>query len=196
MSRFFGKAVHAGFVVPDVDREIQRLVASGVGPIFVMRRIRVPARHRGVRHDVLISAAFVYSGRMQYEFVEQHDDTPSAYREHLARTPAGGLHHLAYFADGSFEGVFERAAAQGVRFTTVQEFITPDGTPYELYAEPEDSAYPLLVQLMIPGPMEPWFAEMEKAAASWDGSDPVRDALAMLPPEMRPPVEPAEEEAQ
>lgn len=192
MSRLFGKAVHAGFVVPDLDRELDRLVASGIGPVFVMRRIRVPARHRGVRHDVLISAAFVHSGSMQYEFVQPHDDTPSAYRKHLARMPAGGLHHLAYFADGSFEQAFEHAATQGVRFTTVQEFITPDGTAYELYAEPEDATNPLLVQLMVPGPMEPWFAEMEKAAAHWDGSEPLRDALAMLPPEMRPPVEPAQ----
>jgi hypothetical protein len=43
---------------------------------------------------------------------------------------------------------------------------------------------------MINGPMEPFFAEMERIAATWDGSEPERNALALIPPEMVPPQEP------
>jgi catechol 2,3-dioxygenase-like lactoylglutathione lyase family enzyme len=188
MSQLFGKAIHAAFIVPDIDKAISRMLASGVGPFFMLRNIRAAARYRGARHDVLETAAFVYSGSMQYEFLEPRDDTPSAFREFLARHPEGGLHHLAYFCEG-FDQALKRASALGKEFRIVQEFIMPDGTPYEIYVEPVDSPDPLLVQLMIPGPLESFFAEMEKAAATWDGKDPIRNALDLLPPEMRPPVE-------
>ena len=75
MSRMFGEAVHAGLVVTDIDAELERVQDMGVGPIYVMRRIRPPARYRGQRHDPLITAAFMYSGGMQLEFVQQHDDS-------------------------------------------------------------------------------------------------------------------------
>ena len=32
---------------------------------------------------------------------------------------------------------------------------------------------------------------MQAAARSWDGSEPIRDALELMPPEMRPVSEPA-----
>lgn len=83
MSRYFGKAAHTGFVVPNLDQSIERMLAIGVGPFFVMRNIRPASRYRGVGHDMLLSAAIVYPGNTQYEFIEQHDDTPSVYREFM-----------------------------------------------------------------------------------------------------------------
>jgi len=188
MSRHFGSAVHAAFVVPDIDKAMARMLASGIGPFYAMRRVRVAARYKGQRHDVLITAAFVYSGNMQYEFVQQHDDAPSAYRDYLALHPAGGLHHTAYFSD-DFAATIKRAKERGSDFDIVQEFITPDGFAYEIYLEPKNSTDPLQIQLMMHGPMDPFFAQMERAAATWDGKEPIRDALVLLPQEMRPPVE-------
>jgi hypothetical protein len=188
MSRYFGKAVHAAFVVPDLQWEMKRMLASGIGPFYVMRNIRVAGRYRGKRHDVLISAAFVYSGSMQYEFIEQHDATPSAYREFLQRHSHGGLHHLAYFCN-TFDEALNLAATHGTPFEIVQEFINPDGSPYEMYVQPLNSSDPVLMQLMIPSPLQAMFQEMENAAAGWNGEDPVRNALDLLPPIMRPPVE-------
>jgi catechol 2,3-dioxygenase-like lactoylglutathione lyase family enzyme len=188
MSRFFGKAVHAAFVVPDIDQAIGRMLASGIGPFYVMRRIRVAARYRGQRHDVLITAAFVYSGNMQYEFVQQHDAAPSAYRDFIVLHPPGGLHHVAYFSD-DFGATVKHAKAQGSDYEIVQEFITADGFAYEIYLEPKNSSDPLQIQLMMHGPMDSFFAQMEQAAATWDGKDPIRNALDLLPAEMRPPVE-------
>jgi hypothetical protein len=189
MSRFFGECVHAAFVVSDFDAAIQRLIDAGVGPVFVMRRIRTAGRFRGERHDPLISAAFAYSGPCQYELLYQHDDTPSAYKEVLDRNPTGGLHHTAYFAPEGFDAAMAAAKAKGTEFEIVQEFIDPEGTAYEIYVEPKGKADPLLAQLMVEGPMEPFFAAMQEIAASWDGSDPIRDALKMIPPEMVPPQE-------
>ncbi len=189
MSRHFGKAEHSAYVVPDFYAAVQRLLDAGIGPVFVMDHIRVAARYRGERHDPLFSAAFCYSGGIQFEFLAQHDETPSAYKEFIERNPAGGLHHTAYFTPEGFDGALANAKARGADFDIVQEFITPEGTPYEIYVEAKGKADPLLAQLMIAGPMEPFFAEMERIAADWDGSDPIRDALTMIPPEMVPPQE-------
>lgn len=178
MSRIFGEAVHAGLVVTDIDAELERVQDMGVGPIYVMRRIRPPARYRGQRHDPLITAAFMYSGGMQLEFVQQHDDTPSAYLEFLEKQPAGGIHHLAYFCD-TFEGALEKAEKMGRKYEAVQEYIRPDGRPFEIYVEPVDKTNPLLVQLMEHGDLGKMFERIKNAADSWDGSDPIRDAKAV-----------------
>lgn len=188
MSQYFGKAVHTAFVVPDVEQAVNRMLACGIGPAYYMQGIRVPGRYRGERHDVLITAVFFYSGSLQYEFIQQHDNTPSAYKEFLARNREGGLHHVAYFTN-TFESAIKNALAAGQSFDIVQEFIGEDGAPYEIYMEPANTDDPVLVQLMLPGPLEACFAEMEKAAAGWQGEKPIRNALDLLPPEMRPPVE-------
>ena len=188
MSQYFGKAVHTAFVVPDIEQAVNRMLESGIGPAYYMKGIRVPGRYRGERNDVLITAVFFYSGSLQYEFIQQHDDTPSAYREFMERTPEGGLHHVAYFCD-NFAAAIRGAAEAGQMFDIVQEFIGEDGSPYEIYMEPLDSKDPVLVQLMLPGPLEDCFAEMERTAATWRGENPIRNALDLLPPEMRPPME-------
>jgi Glyoxalase/Bleomycin resistance protein/Dioxygenase superfamily len=189
MSRHFGKAEHSAYVVPDFDAAVARLLEAGIGPVFVMKRIRVAARFRGARHDPLFSAAFCYSGGIQFEFLQQHDETPSAYKEFIERNPSGGLHHTAYFTPQGFDVALSGAKAAGTEFEIVQEFIDPEGTAYEVYVEPKGKPNPLLAQLMVAGPMEPFFAEMERIAKDWDGGDPIRDALTMIPPEMVPPQE-------
>jgi catechol 2,3-dioxygenase-like lactoylglutathione lyase family enzyme len=186
----FGKAAHQAFVVPDLDESLAKLLAGGIGPVFALRRIRGAGRYRGERHDALISAAFVYSGDTLLEILSPHDEVPSAYREFLDRHPEGGLHHIAYFSS-NFSESMEHAAASGTEFRIVQEYIYPEsGEAYEVYIEPVNVADPVLIQLMLPGPMDSWFETMKTIAADWDGSKPFRDALLMLPPEMRPISEP------
>jgi catechol 2,3-dioxygenase-like lactoylglutathione lyase family enzyme len=189
LSRFFGRSEQAAYVVPGIEQAIERMLTSGVGPVFVMRRVRLLARYRGEQNALLITVAFVYSGDIQYEFVEQHDDTPSAYREFLDRHPGGGFHHVAHFSE-DFGKSLRHAREFGTDFEIVQEFITPDGAPFEIYLQPVGVTDPLVTQLSLTGPLQTFFADMRQAAAEWDGRDPVRDAIALLPAEMRPPTEP------
>jgi hypothetical protein len=190
MSRTFGEAIHAGFAVPDVGPAIERVLAAGLGPVYTMSRIRTAARFRGERMDPLITSAFVYSSTAQYEFVQQHDDTPSAVREFLERHPDGGLHHLAYYCD-DVAAAIGRAAEHGTPVEVVQEYVTPDGHPFVVYAEPVGTDDPLLVELIHPDVLGPLFDAMRDETAAWDGQRPLRDALELMPAEMRPPTEPA-----
>ena len=57
MSRLFGEVAHQAFVVPDFEKGLAQLLAVGIGPAFVLRRIRGAGHYRGERHDPLISAA-------------------------------------------------------------------------------------------------------------------------------------------
>jgi len=179
MSRIFGDAVHAAFVVPDIHAAMQELIDDGVGPFYLMDHISPDARFRGQRNNPLISAAFGNSGSMQVEFIQTHDDTPSAYREYLQKNPQGGLHHLAYWVK-DFDEAFALAATKGYHFNTVQEFIYPDGSAFEIYVEPVGRPDARLVQLMVPNPVEAFFNGVRAAADNWDGSDPVRDAFTLM----------------
>jgi len=183
MSRLFGPAVHAAYVVPDIQVAMQEFIDHGFGPIWLMDHITPDARHRGARNNPCISAAFFNSGDMQMELLQPHDDTPSAYREYLERNPKGGLHHIAYWAD-TLEGAMQDAAAQGFDFNIVQEFIYPDGTAYEIYVERAGNPDALLVQLMIDSPVRAFFKGVYDSAQNWNGDEPIRDALKLLGSEM------------
>lgn len=183
MSRLFGKAVHAAFVVPDIKAAMQEVIDDGIGPFYLMDHITPDARYRGTRNNPCISAAFVNSGDMQFEFIQPHDDTPSAFREFLERKPEGGLHHIAYWVDDIGDAVKD-AQGQGFACNTVQEFVHPDGTAYEIYLEPLGKPEAKLIQIMVDSPVKAFFEGVRQAAESWDGSNPVRDALELLGPEM------------
>jgi len=186
MSRYFGEVAHIGFIVPDIRAAMAEMAAVGIGPIYLMNQIAVPARYRGNRHDVRLSAAFAYSGSALLEYIEQHDASPSSYREVLARSPAGGMHHIAYFAD-DFEATIGAATSRGARLEIVQEFFDEaTGEPYEIYLESLNVPHAPAIQLMKPGPFGAFYAGMQAGARNWDGSNPIRNALDFIPADIRP----------
>jgi hypothetical protein len=69
-------------------------VAAGVGPWYVIRRLRQHALYRGEPCTVTTSIALAYSGDLQLEVIHQDDDTPSIYTEFLA-SGREGFHLLA-----------------------------------------------------------------------------------------------------
>ena len=184
MSRFFGNVAHVAMVVPDVDATVDRLLATGVGPAYYMRRLPLSCRNRGARHDIVITVAFGYSGSFQYEILQQHGDTPSAFTEYLSKKPEGGWHHMAYYCD-DFDATLKNAERQGGKFRIVQEFLGQDGKPFEIYLEPLNAPDPMLIQLMLPGPFKVAFERMEKETYKWDGSRPKRETVELLDPEVR-----------
>lgn len=179
MSRFFGDAVHAAYVVPDIKAAMQSWLDLGCGPIYLMDHVKPDARYRGTRNNPCISAAILNSGSMQIELIQPHDDVPSAYAELLARAPQGGLHHLAYWVD-DFTAVIARAADEGVILDVVQEFIDSEGTAFEIYVERRGQADPVLAQLMLPSPVSALYDGVRDAAKGWNGKDAIRDALDLL----------------
>lgn len=92
--------IQNAYVVNDIDQAIERWHRIwGLGPFLVRRHITMDqVWYRGQPSTLDISAAFVQAGPMQIEFICQHDDVPSAFRDAFA--PGNeGLHHTAVMPD-------------------------------------------------------------------------------------------------
>ena len=85
------------YFVDDLDRAIHewhRLY--GAGPFVVAPHHRCDEfTYRGTSQEADVSYAFGYLGDTMIQFIVQHDDTPSIYREMYADGQQG-YHHLAY----------------------------------------------------------------------------------------------------
>ena len=103
------------YVVNDLEHSVgewSRLL--GAGPFSIRTHHRAQRfEYRGTAQQADVSYAFGYLGDMMIQFIEQHDDTPSIYRDMYA-PGAEGFHHVAtlvhdypaarqYFLDQGFE---------------------------------------------------------------------------------------------
>ena len=114
MQHLFGKSVHTAFVVPNLEQAMQRMFESGFGPAFLLRQLAISGRFRRHRHDMVMDVAFFAVGGTHYEFIQQIDESASAYQEFLTLNPHGGMHHIAYYSE-DFASDIARAKQAGAR---------------------------------------------------------------------------------
>ncbi len=86
------------YVVTDLDAACQQWSELfGAGPFGVRHHHRADwFRYRGLELEADVSYAFGFLGDQQIQFVQQHDDTPSIYRDMYA-ADEGGFHHVGLF---------------------------------------------------------------------------------------------------
>ena len=86
------------YVVNDLREACKRYnEVYGVGPFFVFDHIQLVKNwYRGTEMPLDISAAFVQSGDLNIEFIQQHNDGPSCYRD-MFKPGEEGFHHTAIF---------------------------------------------------------------------------------------------------
>jgi len=114
------------------------------------------------------------------EIITPHANQQSAYNDFLRHNPHGGLHHVAYHSD-NFAATLAKMDAAGRPLRVVQEFVTALGNdPFEIYCEPVAGDDPIFFQFLKPGLFDGWFDAMRTAAATWDGSEPMRDGGSLL----------------
>jgi hypothetical protein len=158
------------YVVADVEAAAHEWAATvGAGPFFVTPHHRADwFSYRGLPVEADVTYAFGYSGDVQIQLVEQHDDTPSIYREMF---PTGfGHHHVArlverYAAerDRLVERGFELACELGANDITACYFDTRESIG--VYTELHSST------ARIRATFARWQAEHE----TWDGNgSPIR----------------------
>jgi catechol 2,3-dioxygenase-like lactoylglutathione lyase family enzyme len=85
------------YVVNDLEEACRRWSkVFGAGPFAVRRHHETSAfSYRGTDVEADVSYAFGYLGDQMVQFIEQHDDKPSIYREMYAAGEEG-FHHMAY----------------------------------------------------------------------------------------------------
>jgi hypothetical protein len=117
------------YLVADVHRSVHdwhRLF--GAGPFVITPHHRTDRfDYRGTEHEADVSYAFGYLGDMMIQLIEQHDETPSIYRDMFA-PGTYGFHHVAYLVH-DFDAEFARLSDMGFECAT------------RLYADGVDAAY-------------------------------------------------------
>jgi glyoxalase/bleomycin resistance protein/dioxygenase superfamily protein len=155
VSALFGKVCQNGYVVRDIEKamkfwtEIQR-----VGPFFYIPKVKTDwFRYRGVASPVEMSIALANSGDLQIELIQQRNDAPSMYLDHL-------------------EAYGDRAIAAG--FVVGHEGQIGGASGRFAYFETAGHAGTVVEISDVSGRKGRFFQRIREIAESWDGSDPVR----------------------
>ena len=105
-----GQIFQLGYIVPDVDASIRFCAeALGIGPFTCSRGFKAPdGWYRGSTEMPELTIAHAYSGRLFFEYIQQHDDTPSVYKEYIEKY-GYGLHHFGIaVAPEDYDATLER----------------------------------------------------------------------------------------
>jgi hypothetical protein len=101
------------YVVPDLAEAARQWATTlDAGPFFVAAHHRADAfAYRGQPIEADVSYAFGYAGDAQIQFIQQHDDQPSIYRE-MYGPGESGFHHVASLVK-DYRGERQRLLDQG-----------------------------------------------------------------------------------
>jgi len=169
-----GPARQVGCIVKDIDAAIAYWAGTvGAGPFFIMRRIKFDNfRHLGQpAPSPEVSLAFGQFGQLQIELIEQHDMTPSGYRDFLEGGREGPQHMAFWFSDpAEYDRVHHELARKGM-------FVRHESTgpgPRFAYFSQGDGIYPELelAEALLPG--DNWAEMIAQASMGWTGEDPIR----------------------
>lgn len=124
-----GQIFQMGILVPDIDASMRFYAQTlKIGPFTCARGFRAPdGWYRGSTEMPELTLAHAWTGRLFVELIQQHDDTPSVYKE-FSDKHGYGLHHLGiavapedydetlarYYAQG-FENIFTDQLPSGAR---------------------------------------------------------------------------------
>ena len=178
-----GQIFQLGYVVPDVDASMQFYAeAMRIGPFTCNRGFKAPdGWYRGSADMPQLTIAHAYSGRLFIEFIQQHDDTPSVYKEYVEKY-GYGLHHygiavapedydktLEHYYSLGFENIFTDTLPGNVRI----RYIGPK-TKEGLDKLRNETGVGYLECVEVKENEEAMFTGMHDAALKWDGTTLLR----------------------
>ena len=116
----YGTIIQNAFIVNDMQEAMERWnKAFGYGPFLLMEHIGLKdIVYRGESVELDISAGFVQAGDIQIEFIQQHNDGPSCYRDQFAPGEEG-FHHVAVLCE-DYDAEYKRYVDNG--FPSATEF--------------------------------------------------------------------------
>jgi methylmalonyl-CoA/ethylmalonyl-CoA epimerase len=170
MQRILGPVMQNAFVVDDLDATLDHWIRKmGVGPFYLFEHVQFQeAYYRGEPARIDMTAAIAYWGDVQIEFIKQHNDAPSIYRDFTSRGYKG-MQHMGVITENldadlkrlrvhKIEPVQWGSMPSGMRFAYVSSDFHP-GAMIELI-EPDAA---------IAG----YFKLMKESADHWDGTNPI-----------------------
>src|ERR1700677_701506 len=159
--------IQLGYSVADIEKGMRHYgELLHVGPWFLIGPFVPPkGRYRGTPTKAHFSLALAYSGELQVELIQQHDEEPSVFRETLKARGAHGFHHWAIGARD-----FEKTTAQ-YRSRGYQEAFS-DRAPMGfrvVYFDTSRDLPGMLEIIEMNADAEEGFHMMYQAAQKWDG---------------------------
>lgn len=168
-----GEVRQLGYVVRDIEAAMTHwTTVFGVGPFFYFETARIDDfRFRGEPCEAQVSTGFANVGVLQIELIQLRNDARSSFKEFL---DAGheGLQHIAFWTT-TMDADLARAEAAGL---TVQQSGFSGGDPEgrHVYFETAGHSGTIIELSEVKGFKGSFFRHVADAAATWDGSDPVR----------------------
>jgi len=181
LSQKFGAMRQIAFVVSDIDNTMKYWTQTlGIGPFFIKRNIEFSSFiYRGVNtKSPVISIALANSGQIQIELIQQHDDTPSIYKEFLDSNSEGFQHVSSWMTRDNMKNRRQELIAQGVNIA--QECTLPSSGVNLLYCDTGNGTGRFIYEiadLLEPAQYER-IQNIAKAAQDWNGQEPIREVKA------------------
>ena len=178
-----GQIFQLGYVVPDVDASMRFCAeAMHIGPFTCSRGFKAPdGWYRGSSDMPELTITHAHNGSLFMEFIQQHDDVPSVYKEFIDKH-GYGLHHygialatedydktLEHYYNLGFENIFTDNLPGGTRI----RYIGPKGeSAIEKLRNETGAGYFECVEVL--SSEEAFFKGMYEAALNWDGKTLLR----------------------
>lgn len=166
-----GRLIQTAFITTDIHASMRAMTRTmGVGPWFLRERGVFPRQtYRGQPSSTALAIAMGYCGDMQFEIIQQLDDSPSVYRE-VAERSGYGLHHFGVAAEDYAAAV---AHYQGEGYTLAYEAEVAHGARVGYFDT--HGALPAMIEVIEFRPAtRAMFDGFRDAARGWDGQNPVR----------------------
>ncbi|MDA0339215.1 MAG: VOC family protein [Proteobacteria bacterium] len=162
--------LQAAWIVNDLEQAVERwLKTTRVGPFFIIPHVSVEnALYRGTPTTIDFSGALAQAGPMQIELIQQHSDTPSAYRDTFAPGQEG-FHHVCGFIE-DFDAEVEHYRQQDSPLAFEGAF----GDMRFGYVDTRASVGFMTEVIEDRDSIRQMFKMVADAAIDWDGADPIR----------------------
>jgi methylmalonyl-CoA/ethylmalonyl-CoA epimerase len=167
------KVFQNSYVVPDIDAALARWTGRlGVGPFYIYRHLDVgEVTYRGRPSRLDASFALAQAGDIEVELIQQHDDSPSAYRDAFP-ADRGGFHHVGAWVE-DFDAV--KAQYERLGYPAVTTGGAPDIGGRFAYMDTRADLGVMVELVEWRQDLADFQAMLIRAAADWDGTDPVRE---------------------
>jgi len=159
------RILQISWVVRDLEEAALRWHRTmGVGPFILNRHIPITEGvHRGRAQKTDFSTAIAQAGPVQIELVEQHDDSPSCYRDMIA-AGAEGMHHVAVIAE-DYDAAVASYMEQGHEIASAGKF----GEVRFCYVDTTRTLGHMVEILEDSHAIKAFFAMIARAGEEWDG---------------------------
>lgn len=163
------------FVVPNaIEWAHKHMARFGSGPFFVLAHLPHDVQtYRGKEIDLDTTGVVGQWGDVMVELVEQHCDTPSAYKE-LYPSGGPGIHHMTVFVENMQQSIkdYEAFGFENILYSVVSPLNGGPPVPYTMMDTRKE--FGVLTEFYEEPLVSDFYRSVREASENWDGSDPIR----------------------